>query len=88
MGDISLNKISLQELAKKDYEAYCRYVSLIEDGHITWNGVLNCDSIIPKRKFTNISKNQTYNIKIINSENNDLKAVLEESNQTSKKTKN
>ena len=87
MGDISLNKISLQELAKKDYEAYCRYVSLIEDGHITWNGVLNCDSIIPKRKYTNISTNQKYNIKFVK-ENEDFKAVLEESNHASKKTKN
>ena len=78
------NKISLKDLALKDYETYCKYVSIIEDGHLTWNGIVNCDSTIPKSKLTDISTNQIYNIKIIK-ENTNFKAVLEESNNASKK---
>ena len=84
MSDMTPNKISLKDLALKDYETYCKYVSIIEDGHLTWNGIVNCDSTIPKSKLTDISTNQIYNIKIIK-ENTNFKAVLEESNNASKK---
>lgn len=41
------NMISLKTLADKDPEAYKKFLTIIEDGHFSWNGQPGCRSFMP-----------------------------------------
>ena len=39
--------ITLKTLAERDPEAYRKFLSLLEDGHFSWNGRPGCQSYLP-----------------------------------------
>lgn len=43
-------KISLRELASIDRQAYCKYISMMEDGHLTLDLSVNLDTLVTNKK--------------------------------------
>lgn len=43
-------KISLRDLASIDHQAYCKYISMMEDGHLTLDLSVNLDTLVTNKK--------------------------------------
>ena len=91
--------ISLRSLSEKDPEAYKKFLSLLEDGHFSWNGRPGCQSHIPSTNDesfngrlscqspipTNEAKKRKFNPVIKIKSNGEARACLHELDELSLK---